>query len=140
MPDTQKVVQEKSVNNPAPGKEVVSEKVQVSSSEAEKKKTVTVVTSFIFYVVGVIDVLLAFRFILKMLGANPATWFVAFIYGSSGFLNAPFRGIFPTATTQGIDTTATVEPATIVAFFVYLVVAVGIVQLIKLLTSTNEEE
>ena len=46
-----------------------------------------------WFVVAVIVTLIAIRFVLKMLGAQQAE-FVAFIYGVTAPLVAPFRGIF----------------------------------------------
>lgn len=140
MPETQQVIREKQVGVTPLGKRVVSEKTQVSSSIVEKFQNVGVVTDLVFFVVGVIEILLVFRFILKVFGANPLSGFVWFIYTISGIFEAPFRGIFRTTASQGIETTSIIEPSTIVAIFVYFVIALGITQLIRLLTKTNSEE
>src|SRR5438445_294858 len=47
------------------------------------------------FIVGVIDVLIAGRFLLKLLGASSQSSFVNAIYGVSAPLVAPFHGIFP---------------------------------------------
>lgn len=139
MAETRQVIREKQVGVTPSGKQVVSEKTQVSSSEVEKYETVGVINNLVLYVAGVIEILLLFRFILKILGANPGSTFVSFIYGISGIFESPFRGIFRPAATEGIETVSILEPSTIVALFVYIVVAVGIIQLIKLITATNRE-
>src|SRR5688572_33376711 len=100
MAETQQVVREKSVGVTPSGKQVVSEKTQVSSSEADKQQIVGVSTNAIFYIVGVIEVILIFRFMLKILGANPGSGFVSFIYNISSPFEMPFRGIFSSAATQ----------------------------------------
>jgi hypothetical protein len=94
----------------------------------------------VMYIAAVIEFFLLFRFILKILGANPGSVFVSFIYTVSGIFEMPFRGIFRAAAGQGIETTSILEPSTVVALFVYLVVALGITQLIKLATSTSNED
>ncbi|HEX6977089.1 MAG TPA: YggT family protein [Patescibacteria group bacterium] len=138
MAETQQVIREKQSGVTPSGKQVVSEKTQVSSSSAEKYETVGVITNLVLYGAGVIEILLLFRFILKILGANPGSMFVSFIYTVSGIFEMPFRGIFHSTATQGIETSSILEPSTVVALFVYLVIAVGITQLIRLLTATNK--
>lgn len=86
----------------------------------------------VYYILGVIEVLLAFRFVFKLLGANPASSFVSFIYTLSNIFLAPFMGIFRTETTRGFETQAVMEPATIVAIIVYAVIAWGIVKFIEI--------
>jgi len=86
------------------------------------------------YVLGILEFLLVFRLIFKLLGANPASGFVSFIYTVSGILLAPFSGIFRTAVTQGIETKSVLEPANIIAMFVYALIAYGIIMLIKVFT------
>src|SRR6195256_6797076 len=47
----------------------------------------------IWWVVGLLDTLIAIRFLLKVFGANPAP-FVRFMYDLTWPLVAPFHGIF----------------------------------------------
>ena len=108
--------------------QIVREKVS-SSSSAENRMTVV---NGIWLVVGIFEVLLAFRFVLKLLGANPNSGFTEFVYAVSGALNAPFRGIFSTPTAEGDITTSVFETSTLVAMIVYAVVAWGIVKLATL--------
>jgi hypothetical protein len=86
----------------------------------------------VYYILGVIEVLLAFRFVFKLLGANPVSSFVSFIYILSNIFLAPFTGIFRTETTRGFETQAVLEPATIIAILVYAVIAWGIVKFIEI--------
>ncbi|MDP4160279.1 MAG: YggT family protein [Bacillota bacterium] len=90
----------------------------------------------VYYILGVIEVLLAFRLVFKLLGANPASAFVSFIYTLSNIFLAPFTGIFRTATTRGVETQAVLEPAIIVAIIVYAVIAWGIAKLIEFAPTT----
>lgn len=84
-----------------------------------------------WFVVAVIATLIAIRFVLKMLGAAQQAEFVAFIYGVTAPLVAPFRGIFPdTATGFNVF-----EASALVAIAIYLLIGWGIVALIKLLTA-----
>jgi len=88
----------------------------------------------VYYVLGVLEVLLAFRFILRLLGANPASGFVFFIYSITQVFLAPFYGIFRSFITQGIETRSVFEPATLIAMLVYAIIAYGIARLIELLS------
>ena len=60
----------------------------------EKKKTIFRTYQVIWYILGVIEILLTFRVVLKMLGANISSPFVSLIYVITDPLAAPFRGIF----------------------------------------------
>lgn len=108
--------------------QVVREKTSEASS-AENRMTVV---NGIWVVLGIFEVLLAFRFFLKLLGANPLSGFTQFVYNASGPLSAPFRGIFSTPTAQGDITTSVFETSTLVAMIVYALVAWGIVELATL--------
>src|SRR5579884_2661108 len=50
----------------------------------------------IWFVVAVINVVIAIRFVMKALGASTVSAFVSFIYAVSDPLVAPFQGIFST--------------------------------------------
>ena len=92
----------------------------------------------VYYVFGALEILLAFRLILKIAGASTASAFVRLIYGISRFLVMPFEGIFRRFSSQGLETTSVLEPSTIVAIIVYAILAVGIVKLIRI--SSGEEQ
>jgi len=93
----------------------------------------------VYYVLGVLEVLFAFRLVFKLLGANPNSGFVSFIYSVSKVFLGPFTAIFRSATTQGIETKAVLEPSTIIAMIVYAVVAWGIVKLFIILRNHNQD-
>ena len=86
-----------------------------------------VFSRIVWYVFGVIEVLIAIRFVFKLLGANAAAGFVQFIYGVSGFFVAPFNAIFGTQRVSG----ATFEWSALVAIIIYALIAWGIVALIR---------
>jgi len=94
---------------------------------------------FIYLIFGILEVLLAFRFVLKLLGANPSSGFVDFVYNLSSIFVAPFAGIFNTSTAAGAVTTSVFEPATLVALIVYALVAWGIVALIRVISGRQQE-
>ncbi|HBW34444.1 MAG TPA: YggT family protein [Desulfosporosinus sp.] len=86
----------------------------------------------VYYILGVLEVLLAFRLIFKLLGANPQSPFVSFIYSVSQAFLIPFNGIFRSAVTKGIEAQSVLEPTTIIAMIVYAIMAWGIVKLIEI--------
>jgi hypothetical protein len=55
---------------------------------------VNVVSRVIWFVAGILLLLLAFRFLLALLGANPSNGFANFIYDTSHPFVAPFFGLF----------------------------------------------
>lgn len=82
-------------------------------------------TQIVWYVLGVVEVLLAFRFVLKMLEANPAAGFSSFIYGITYVLTAPFLSVFRITEVSG----SVFEWPTLLAMLVYGIIAYGVVQL-----------
>ncbi len=51
-------------------------------------------TQIIWYILGILEVLLVFRFVLKLLSANPAAGFTDFIYSITYPFVAPFLSVF----------------------------------------------
>lgn len=82
-------------------------------------------------IVAVIDVVIAGRFLLKLLGASTQSSFVGAVYGVSGPLVAPFHGIFPNAGSSGY----VFEPAALVAIAVFALIGWGAVVLIRIATA-----
>lgn len=87
----------------------------------------------VYYILGVLETLFAFRLIFKLLGANPWSGFVAFVYSASQVFLAPFINIFRPGVTRGNMTQAVLEPATIIGMIVYAILAWGIVKLIDII-------
>lgn len=106
--------------------------VRESTSTASTAETRLTVINAIWLVLGIIEVLLAFRFVLKLLGANPGSGFVDFVYIVSGLFVGPFLGIFSTPTAQGDSAVSILEPATLVAAAVYALIVWGIVKMVTL--------
>jgi hypothetical protein len=98
-------------------------------SEASNSQTAEYLIYFFF---GALEILLAFRLVLKFMGASVSSAFVSMIYGLSGLFILPFEGIFRRGFTQGIETTSVLEPSTLVAIIVYAILAWGIVKLVRI--------
>lgn len=92
--------------------------------------------NIVYYILGLLETILAFRLILMLLGANPQSGFVAFIYSISRIFLAPFSGIFRSFISEGIETRSVFEPATIIAMIVYALAAYGIAKLLRISEKT----
>lgn len=92
----------------------------------------------IYFFFGTVEILLAFRLVLKLMGASTTSAFVGLIYGVTGIFILPFEGIFRRGFTQGIETTSIIEPSSLVAIIVYAVVAWGIVKLLRILSGERQ--
>lgn len=73
-----------------------------------------------------LQLLLALRFILRLFGAGTGATFTRLVYGLSAPFTAPFAGIFPTTSAQGL----TVEWSTLVAMIAYALLAAIVFQLL----------
>ncbi|HZJ18361.1 MAG TPA: hypothetical protein VFD45_01940 [Patescibacteria group bacterium] len=104
-------------------------KGEVPQKVYETKKTIFRFNQVVWYILGVIEIILGFRMALKALGANPFSGFTSLIYTISDPLALPFRGILGTSSTQA----SVFEWSTIVAAIVYLCIAWGLVYLLNLI-------
>jgi len=100
-----------------------------TSSDADTKTTIS---NVIWYIYGVIAILLGIRFILKLTGANAANGFVDFVYSLSGIFSKPFDSIFGVTTADAGQTESVFEPSILVAIAVYALIAWGIAKLLTL--------
>lgn len=130
------IIKETVVNKGNTTTPVVNTTIKSVKNEASKSQTIEYIIYFLF---GLLEILLAFRLVLKLTGANPVSGFVSFIYGLTQIFVLPFLGIFRQTTTQGLETTAVLEPATLVAAVVYGVLAWGIVMLVRIFSGEKQE-
>lgn len=110
-----------------------TKRVQTESAPDAK----ATVQNIIWYILGLIEVLIGLRFILKILGANPTSSFVDVVYNVTGVLTAPFDSIFGVSQTTTGTTYSVFEPSILVAAVVYALIAWGIV---KIITITNKPQ
>ncbi len=85
------------------------------------------VSAVVWYVVGVIDLLLALRIVFFLFGAR-AVGFAATLYNLTSPLVAPFRGIFPNPSVEG----AHFDMAAFAAIIVYSLIGWVVAKLIEL--------
>ncbi len=103
-------------------------------SRTSQTSGIVVAQRVVWFIVGVIDVLLAIRFVLLLLGANQGTGFVDFIYGITSVFVSPFVGIFG----EPVYGRFMFEWSSLLAIVVYTLVAWGIVKLITLARPQDE--
>ena len=82
-------------------------------------------TQIVWYILGLLEIILAFRFVLKLLGANPAAGFSSFIYGITYPFAAPFLSVFKITNVNG----SVFEWTTVLAMLVYWLIALAIIKL-----------
>jgi hypothetical protein len=97
----------------------------MDSSNSPTTKPLYRGTQIIWYILGFIEIILLFRFVLKFLGANPDAGFSSFIYAITFVFASPFISVFRVTYVEG----SIVEWTTLLAMFVYWVIAAGIVKL-----------
>lgn len=93
-------------------------------------------TQVVWYVLGILEALLAFRFVLKLLGANPNAGFTSFIYNVTYPFAAPFLNVFRITKVQG----SVFEWTTILAMVVYWLLAWAIIKLFLMGRSVSTPE
>lgn len=108
----------------------------MDSSNSRSTKPLYRGTQIVWYLLGILEILLAFRFILKLLGANAQAGFSSFIYGVTYIFTAPFLSVFGVSKVAG----SIFEWTTLLAMFVYGVVAFGIIKLFLMSKTVSTPE
>jgi hypothetical protein len=95
---------------------------------AENRIRLFQVNRIIWSVLGLLEVLLGLRFLLKLMGANPDSGFGSFMYGITGLFALPFTGVTPSWQSGNV----TVELSTLAAMLVYALFFWGVVYVIRI--------
>jgi len=95
---------------------------------AERRQGLFLITRIIYTILGILEILLGIRFVLQLIGANPASGFATFIYGITGVFVAPFAGLIGTPASGGM----TFEVTTLIAMAVYALLFWVIVRVIRI--------
>ena len=93
-------------------------------------------TQVVWYLLGFVEALLAFRFVLRLIGANAAAGFTDFIYTITAPLVAPFDNIVRNARVEG----SVFDWNTLIAMVVYWLVAWAVVRLFFIGRPVSETE
>lgn len=120
------------VQNEGPREAVTTETKSVATSSQT-------IEYLVYFFLGVLEILLAFRLIFKLTGASIASGFVSSIYGLTSIFILPFEGIFRRGYAQGVETTSILEPSTLTAMIVYAVLIWGIIKLVRIFSGETEE-
>ena len=102
----------------------------------DKKKKIFRSYQVIWYILIFIEVLLIFRVIFKVIGANPASGFVHLIYSVTELMVTPFQGIVASM----VSGNSVLEWATAITGVVYALIAWGLVYLIQFIKPVTPHE
>jgi hypothetical protein len=95
---------------------------------AERRMKMVLINRIIWSVLVFLEILLAFRFVLRLIAANPDSGFGMFMFGITGIFVAPFNGLIGTPTSGG----SALELTTLIAMGVYALIFWGIAYVIRL--------
>ena len=124
---TRDVYQER-VDGPYGDQVVRAEHVQVPSAASQRAATAARVKQVLYFIFGVVEALIALRFVLLALGANQGSPFVDLIYGLSQPFVLPFQGIFGEPAVGNL----VFEWSALVAIVIYMLLAYGLARLVDL--------
>ncbi len=115
---------------------MVTSDVNNSPVELEKKKNLFRTYQVIWYILGVIEVFLGLRLLLRFMGANPNSPFADFVYNVSYIFAAPFLTLFGNTDVGG----SVLEWSTAFAMLIYWLIALGIVKVLQLSKPASKDE
>jgi len=93
-------------------------------------------TQIVWYVLSLLEIILAFRFVFKLTGANPDAGFVNFIYSMTLPFITPFSAVFPAKVVES----GILEWGTVLAMFVYWMIAIAIIKLLLIGKTVSTSE
>jgi hypothetical protein len=102
--------------------------VQTTQREPERERRIFTfkATQVVWLLLGILEALLALRFGLKLIGANPASPFAVLVYGFTGLFLFPFAGLVGTPAAGGM----VLEFSTVIAMLVYALIGWAIERII----------
>jgi hypothetical protein len=107
--------------------DTVSE-VQTTQKEPERERRIFTfkATQLVWLFLGILEAMLALRFFLKLIAANPGSPFAVFIYGFTNLFLFPFAGLTAAPSAGGM----VLELSTIIAMVVYALIGWAIERII----------
>jgi uncharacterized membrane protein len=106
---------------------VATEQV-VRDVAAERRMSIFQLNRILWSILAFLEILLAFRFFLRLIAANPDSGFAVLMYGITGVFVAPFNGLLGTPTSGG----SSLEVTTLIAMAVYALIFWGIAYVIRM--------
>lgn len=114
---------------------------KVIDPAGEKAASVNWLGNVIWFIVGIMAILLVIRFILLAAGANESVGFAQLIYGLTGWMVAPFVGLFGrNITYPGSAGTGVIEFESLIAIVVYAIIGWVLTKLAQLALGTNRTD
>jgi uncharacterized membrane protein len=102
--------------------------VQTTQKEPERERRIATfkATQLVWLLFGILEVMIALRIVLMLMGANAASPIAVFIYGFTGFFLYPFTGLVGTLTAGS----SVLELSTLIALVVYALIGWGLERLV----------
>lgn len=121
LPATGQTVAERVVTGPAAPATTHTQESEVYTEDpyALRRARIYKIQQLIYLLFGILEGLLAIRFVLRLLGANPASGFASFIYGITQPFMTPFANLFGQPAVGG----GVLEWNALVAIIVYALIA-----------------
>ncbi len=118
-------------NERDPASNQVEERVDVYEDKHLRRATLrSWMAGIIYFLLGVLEVILGLRFVFRLLGANQGNSFTLALYDFSHLFVGPFHGIF---TDQAIGTTSVFELSTLISMLIYALIGWGLVALSRVI-------
>ena len=95
---------------------------------AERRLVLFQVTRIVWSLLGLVEILLGLRFMLKLIAANPNSGFAVFVYGITQPFLAPFTALVGTPKSGG----TILEVTTLFAMAIYALIFWGVVRVIQI--------
>ncbi len=95
---------------------------------AERRMGMFQLNRILWSILAFLEILLAFRFVLRMIAANADSGFAMIMYGVTGLFVAPFNGLIATPTSGG----SSLELTTLIAMAVYALIFWGIAYVVRM--------
>jgi uncharacterized membrane protein len=95
---------------------------------AERRIGLFQITRIMWTVMAILEIFLGLRFLLKLIGANPASGFAWFIYGISGLFTTPFTDLVST----WYSGETIIEVTTLIAMAIYALFFWGMVRVTRI--------
>jgi hypothetical protein len=122
--DRDEIARRKQVIVQESGDHIHEERI-VRDVNLEYRQTLYRVSQFVWLLFGGLEALLGIRVLLLLIGANPASWFTAFVYALSDLFLWPFRNIVANPAFQN----HVFEITTLIAMIIYPLIGWAIVRL-----------
>jgi hypothetical protein len=107
----------------------VHEEHIVHDANLENRQFVYKFTQLIWLLFGLLEALIGFRIVLKLIGANPGNWFTTFVYQLTDIFLWPFQTIIANPAFGGL----VLEISSFIAMLVYALISWAIVHVSWLL-------